>query len=70
MRFNAKKFIADCGGVRKVAKILDKSRTAPYRMMQTGYMTSWHFEKIKSAVPNINIDNYFEGKNDRLKKRT
>ena len=67
----AKKLIEDFGGVRKVAEVLGKSRTAPYRMMQTRYMTTWHFEQLKKAQPSINLDNYFEDKhNDDKKGRT
>ena len=68
MQFNAKKFIEDFGGVRKVAEVLGKSRTAPYRMMQTRYMTTWHFEQLKQADPSINLDNYFKDNNNDDKK--
>ena len=72
MHFNAKKLIEDFGGVRKVAEVLGKSRTAPYRMMQTRYMTTWHFEQLKQADPSINLDNYFKDNNndDNKKGRT
>lgn len=72
MQFNAKKLIEDFGGVRKVAEVLGKSRTAPYRMMQTRYMTTWHFEQLKQADPSINLDNYFKDNNndDNKKGRT
>jgi|TARA_R100001086_G_C11761117_1_gene238153 predicted DNA-binding transcriptional regulator AlpA len=70
MKFNAKKFIQDCGGVKEVSKLLGKTRTAPYRMISTGYMTTWHFEKIKIKKPNIKIDDYFESElKDGNKKR-
>ena len=68
MQFNAKKLIEDFGGVRKVAEVLGKSRTAPYRMMQTRYMTTWHFEQLKQADPSINLDNYFKDNNNDDKK--
>ena len=64
MRFNAKKLIDDCGGVREVAELLGKPRTAPYRMMSTRYMTTWHFEELKKANPSLNIDHYFEDNNE------
>ena len=64
MRFNAKKLIDDCGGVREVAELLGKPRTAPYRMMSTRYMTTWHFEELKKANPSLNIDDYFEDNNE------
>jgi len=63
MKFNAKKFISDCGGVNEVARQLGKSRTAPYRMMSTRYMTTWHFETLKNSNPTLNIDDYFESEN-------
>ena len=51
MTFNAKKLVADCGGVREVAKILGKTRTAPYRMMRTGYMGTNVLAKLVEHNP-------------------
>lgn len=71
MKFNAKKFINDCGGVNEVASRLSKSRTAPYRMMTTRYMTTWHFETLLDANPSVNINDYFEqDKTDEPNGRT
>lgn len=67
LKFNAKKFINDCGGVNEVANLLGKSRTAPYRMMSTRYMTTWHFEQIISNKPSIKIDDYFECESENIK---
>ena len=72
-KFNAKRFISDCGGPNEVEKLLGKPRTAPYRMMNTRYMTTRHFEEIKNAVKGpLNIDDYFEqdDNNDGSKRRT
>ena len=69
MKFNSKKFIEDAGGVRKIAEVLRKPRTAPYRMINTRYMTSWHFEKIKEVNPDICIDDYFEDDTNAKRKR-
>lgn len=70
-KFNARKFIEDCGGPNQIAHVLGKPRTAPYRMMNTRYMTTIHFEKLKDASNNLKIDDYFEqdGKNDKPKSR-
>lgn len=62
--FNAKKLIADCGGVRRVALILGKTRTAPYRMMASGLMNTRQFEKLLSHNPELNLNHYFEEPND------
>lgn len=35
-RFNVRKLIADCGGPRKVADLLEICRTTPYRWQRTG----------------------------------
>tara|TARA_B100000745_G_C19951203_1_gene321115 strand:+ start:240 stop:512 length:273 start_codon:yes stop_codon:yes gene_type:complete len=70
-KFNAKKFINDCGGPNQIAHMLEKSRTAPYRMMNTRYMTTLHFEQLKNASIHLKIDDYFEqdGNNDEPKSR-
>ena len=60
MTFNAKRLVADCGGVREVAKILGKTRTAPYRMMRTGYVGTNVLGKILEQRPEINLNDYFE----------
>ena len=64
MQFNAKQLIDDCGGVRAVAEALGKHRTAPYRMMKTRHMTTWQLEILKYQNPDINLDDYFEDRND------
>lgn len=65
LEFNVKRLVNDCGGVREVAKIMGKTRTAPYRMMRTGYMGTNVLAKILEANPTLNINDYFETKNER-----
>ncbi len=60
VRFDAKRLVDDLGGVRNAAEILGKSRTAPYRWMNTGYMSTFQMEQIKEIRPDINFDDYFE----------
>ena len=60
MKFNAKRFIKDIGGVKVVAEALNKPRTAPYRMINTRYMRSWHFENIIDVNHDVFIFDYFE----------
>jgi hypothetical protein len=62
--FNAKKLIDDCGGIRRVATILGKTRTAPYRMIATGLMNTRQFEKLLASNPDLNLNHYFEEAND------
>ena len=69
MKFNAKRFIKDIGGVKVVAEALNKPRTAPYRMINTRYMTSWHFEKLKDVNPDVCIDDYFEDDHGKRKRK-
>ena len=63
--FNAKRFIADCGGVRRVSEDLGKTRTAPYRMIATGLMNTRQFEVLLSRNPDIDLNHYFEEANDK-----
>jgi len=65
LEFNVRRLVDDCGGVREVAKIMGKTRTAPYRMMRTGYMGTNVLAKLLEAKPTININDYFERKHDR-----
>ncbi|MEK9747211.1 MAG: hypothetical protein VW443_00400 [Pseudomonadales bacterium] len=65
IRFNAKRLVEDLGGVRTAAAILGKSRTAPYRWISTGYMSTYQLEQIKQVRPEIKFDQYFEEENER-----
>lgn len=60
VKFNARQLITDCGGVAQVAQDLGKSRTAPYRMMATGYMGTPILAKLLEHHPDINLNKYFE----------
>lgn len=59
-RFNVKRFIADCGGVRVVAEKLEKTRTAPYRMINKRLMNTQQIERLLDHHPDINLHAYFE----------
>ena len=61
--FNVKRLVDDCGGVREVAKIMGKTRTAPYRMMRTNYMGTNVLAKILETNQSLNLNEYFEGEN-------
>lgn len=61
--FNVKRLVDDCGGVREVARIMGKTRTAPYRMMRTNYMGTNVLAKILETNPSLNLNEYFEGEN-------
>lgn len=60
MQFNVKRLVQDCGGVRAVAEIMGKTRTAPYRMMRTNYMGTNVLAKVLEANPSLNLNDYFE----------
>ena len=60
LTFNAKRLVADCGGVRAVADTLGKTRTAPYRMMRTGYVGTNTLAELLTRNPHLNLNDYFE----------
>jgi hypothetical protein len=64
VKFNAERLIDDCGGVCVVAAALGKTRTAPYRMIRTGYMSTHTLAELKNKFPNLNINEYFEADTD------
>lgn len=70
LRFNASKLVDDCGGVHKVAEALGKTRTAPYRMMRTGYMGTPALGQLLEVFPNINLNDYFENDDGHTQERT
>lgn len=67
MIFNAAKFIDDCGGVNEVARVMDRHRTAPYRIIRTGYIGSPLICKLLERNPHLDLNDYFnkDTQNDR-----
>lgn len=70
LRFNATRLVEDCGGVHKVAEALGKTRTAPYRMMRTGYMSSPTLGQLLEVFPYLNLNDYFESEDGHTQERT
>lgn len=60
IKFNIEKLINDLGGVTKVASAINKNRTAPYRWLKTGCVSTSTLCHIMAAFPNIDINIYFE----------
>ena len=71
MNFNAVKFIDDCGGISEVARVMGKHRTAPYRIIRSGYIGSPLICKLLERNPHLNMNDYFnkDTYNDRDSKR-
>lgn len=59
-KLNIARLVQDCGGARRVAEITGTNRTAPYRWMTAAYISSKALEKLKSARPDLVLDDYFE----------
>ena len=59
MNFNAVKFIDDCGGVSEVASVMGKHRTAPYRIIRSGYIGSPLLCKLLERNPHLDLNDYF-----------
>ena len=58
--FDVAQLIYDMGGINKVAEITGKHRTAPYRWIQQGFVSTRIIEQLKDADPSINIDSYLK----------
>lgn len=63
-RLNIASLIDDLGGASEVAKLCDVVRTAPYGWVKRSYVSSSVLEKLKSANPDLDIDNYFNEVDD------
>lgn len=57
---NVGRLIDDLGGERKIAKIARVPRTAPYRWRRLNYISSGVLERVKTAHPELDLDEYFE----------
>ncbi len=63
-RFNVARFVDDVGGVRKLASITDVPRTAPYRWIKTGRISTDIICRVIAHLPNIDINIYFEAEHE------
>jgi hypothetical protein len=59
-RLNVAKLVHDLGGSAKVAKITGTNRTSPYGWIKRNYISSRFLAKIKAAVPQLDLNYYFE----------
>lgn len=59
-RLNVHKLVHDLGGPAKVASIVGTVRTAPYRWIKKNYIGSPTLAKIKAAIPQLDLNYYFE----------
>lgn len=59
-QLNIGRLIESIGGAAKAAKIAGTVRTAPYGWVKRNYVSSVVLEKILSAHPELNINDYFE----------
>ncbi len=59
-QLNISRLVQDVGGATKAAATAGVVRTAPYGWIKRNYIGSPVLEKLLSANPDINIDNYFE----------
>jgi hypothetical protein len=60
IKFNAARFVSDCGGVNNVAELLGNTRTAPYRAIRTGYFGTPTIARLLEHYPNLKLNDYFE----------
>jgi hypothetical protein len=64
LRFNAARLVEDCGGVSAFAQCLGKTRTAPYRAINTGYLGTPTLARLLAQHPHLNLHDYFEETNE------
>lgn len=60
MRLNIERLIRDIGGPTAAAALAGAPRTAPYRWIKSGNVSSRVLGRIKAAMPSLSIDAYFE----------
>lgn len=65
MRFNVAQLVADLGGAANAAKVVGTSRTAPYRWMKQGMVSTRVLASVKQQMPWLSIDRYFEDEHDK-----
>jgi len=62
-RLNVAKLVRDLGESAKTAEITGTNRTAPYGWIRRNYIGSTFLAKIKAAVPQLDLNYYFEDVN-------
>lgn len=60
VRMNIERMVNDLGGVAELTNKIGVVRTAPYRWIKSGYISNRVLEKIKTAYPLIDLNQYFE----------
>ncbi len=60
VKLNVKKLVEDLGGARSAADLVGVPRTAPYRWIKTGRMSSESLAAVKKGRPNLDLDYYFD----------
>jgi hypothetical protein len=63
-RLNVSRLVDDLGGASAVARICGVQRTAPYGWIRRGYVGSRALERIKAAIPQLDLDYYFDDRED------
>ena len=69
MRLDIKLLIQELGGASLVAEICGIHRTAPYGWLRRDFVSSTNLAKIKTAHPNLILDNFFRIENDDEDRR-
>lgn len=64
VKLNVKKLIVEMGGHSKLAELVEKPRTAPYRWEKSGRISSEVLEKIKKKRPELDLDYFFEAEGE------
>ena len=57
---NISRLVHDLGGAAAVATAVGVVRTAPYAWIRRGHIRTTVLEKIKTAHPDVELDQYFE----------
>lgn len=58
--FDVERLIRDLGGAARAAEITGAPRTAPYRWIRAGRLSTQVLGKIKEHNPKIDLDQYFK----------
>lgn len=61
---DVRSLITDLGGPAAVAAAMGACRTAPYRWMRKGFLSSTKMAAMKDAFPEVAFDAYFNVKKD------
>ncbi len=52
------RLIRDIGGYAEASRVTGKARTAPYRWVKQGYVSTKVICALKESAPHIDIDDY------------